>query len=202
MISEHIDVLGEEIYLVDNIVPDPVIEKWWMNFTNYGKWIRGFLAYGGNPPHISMNRTGDPEAQKAIREQGGFSTEITGTTERLTWYMNVSQSQKAFTEAASVAYKKADDDNVPYWDKEGKGWELDQDIFTHHPVVHQTVDQIWELYKPSFESALGVELEEYNNCYVHAFQAGDSSWSHQDYMDYSAIVYINPMQYWDLRKWG
>ena len=202
MTSKHIDVLGEEIYLIDNIVPDPVVEKWWMNFTNYGKWIRGFLAYGGNPPHISMNRTGDPVAQKAIREQGGFSTEITGTTERVTWYMNVSQSQKAFTEAASVAYQKADDDNVPYWDKEGKGWELQQDIFTHHPEVHRTVDQIWEVFKPSFESALGVELEEYNNCYVHAFQAGDSSWSHQDYMDYSAIVYINPMQYWDLRKWG
>ena len=34
---------------------------------------KGFLAYGGNPPHISMDKTGDPEVQEKIREEGGFS---------------------------------------------------------------------------------------------------------------------------------
>ena len=68
--------------------------------------------------------------------------------------------------------------------------------------LNETVDFIWDTYKPHFEQALGVEVKDYNNCYVHAFQCGDSSWTHQDYMDYSAIVYINPITHWDLRKWG
>ena len=42
--------------------------------------------------------------------------------------MNVSQSQEAFTNAASNAYK-TDDGNEPYWDKEDKEWELKTNIF-------------------------------------------------------------------------
>ena len=199
--STHIDAMGEEIYLVDDVVPQGMVETWWMDIINYGKWVKGFLAYGGNPPHISMNRTGDPNMQMLIREQGGFSTEITGTKERLTYYMNVSRSKDAFKEAASVAYQKADDGQDPYWDRNG-GFDLEERTFEHHPKVHQTVEFIWSIYKPYFETALGVELEEYHNCYVHAFEPGDSSWAHQDYLDYSAIVYFNPMTHWDLRKWG
>ena len=114
----------------------------------------------------------------------------------------IGNSLQAFTNAASRAYKQKEDGNEPYWDKEDQEWGLDKDIFEHHPVVHQSVDQIWQLYKPHFEQALGVEVKDYNNCYVHAFQCGDSSWTHQDYMDYSAIVYFNPTSNWDLRKWG
>ena len=116
--------------------------------------------------------------------------------------MNVSRSQKAFQNAASRAYKQKDDGNEPYWDKDDKEWGLEKDIFEHHPMVHNTVDEVWDRFKPHFENALGVEVEDYNNCYVHAFQHGDSSWAHQDYMDYSAIVYLNPTSNWDLRKWG
>ncbi len=198
---KHIDAMGEEIYLIDDIVSQGMVETWWMDITNYGKWVKGFLAYGGNPPHISMNRTGDPEHQKTVREQGGFSVDITGTKERLTHYMNVSRSKDAFKEAASIAYQKADDGQDPYWDRNG-GFDLKEETFEHHPKVHKTVEFIWSQYKPFFEEALGVELEEYHNCYVHAFEPGDSSWAHQDYLDYSAIVYFNPMNHWDLRKWG
>ena len=149
-----------------------------------------------------MDKTGDPEIIKKIREEGGFSNKITGTLEKNTWYMNVSRSQEAFTKAAGRAYKQKDDGNEAYWDKEGQEWELPVDIFKHHPVVHNTVDEIWNTFKPHFEEALGLEVKDYNNCYVHAFQHGDSSWAHQDYMDYSAIVYLNPINIWDLRKWG
>ena len=101
MKGELIDAMGEEIYLVDNVVPPHIVEQWWMDIINNGKWVKGFLAYGGNPPHISMNRTGNPEQQKIIREEGGFSREITGTKERLTYYMNVSRSKDAFKEAGT-----------------------------------------------------------------------------------------------------
>ena len=178
------------------------MQRWWTNVINHGSWIQGFLAYGGNPPHISMDKTGDPEMIKKLREEGGFSNKITGTLEKNTWYMNVSRSQEAFTNAAGRAYKQKDDGNEAYWDKEGQEWELPVDIFKHHPVVHSTVDEIWNNFKPHFEEALGLEVKDYNNCYVHAFQHGDSSWAHQDYMDYSAIVYLNPIDLWDLRKWG
>ena len=149
-----------------------------------------------------MDKTGDPEMIKKLREEGGFSNKITGTLEKNTWYMNVSRSQEAFTNAAGRAYKQKDDGNEAYWDKEGQEWGLPVDIFKHHPVVHNTVDEIWNTFKPHFEEALGLEVKDYNNCYVHAFQHGDSSWAHQDYMDYSAIVYLNPINIWDLRKWG
>ena len=43
---EHIDVMGEEIYLVDNVVPEQLVEQWWMNINNHARWIKGFLAYG------------------------------------------------------------------------------------------------------------------------------------------------------------
>lgn len=199
---KNIDSLNEEIFLIDDVIPLPDVQRWWTNVINHGSWIQGFLAYGGNPPHISMDKTGDPEVIEKIRKEGGFSNTITGTLEKNTWYMNVSRSQKAFMNAASRAYKQKDDGNEPYWDKDDKEWGLEKDIFNHHPIVHMTVNEIWDRFKPHFENALGVEVEDYNNCYVHAFQHGDSSWAHQDYMDYSAIVYLNPTSNWDLRKWG
>ena len=199
---KNIDLMGEEIFLIDDVEQQGIVAKWWTDLYNYGSFIQGFLAYGGNPPHISMDKTGDPEVIEKIRKEGGFSNTITGTLEKNTWYMNVSRSQKAFMNAASRAYKQKDDGNEPYWDKDDKEWGLEKDIFNHHPIVHMTVNEIWDRFKPHFENALGVEVEDYNNCYVHAFQHGDSSWAHQDYMDYSAIVYLNPTSNWDLRKWG
>ena len=199
---KNIDLMGEEIFLVDDVVTDLDISQWWVNIQNYGRWTQGFLAYGGNPPHPSMDKTGDKRLQERIRADGGFSNTITGTKEKQSWYMNVSQSQKAFTKAAARAYKQKDDGNEAYWERQATPWGLKEDIFKHHDVVHITVDDIWKRYKPHFEEALGLELQEYNNCYVHAFQHGDSSWAHQDYMDYSAIVYFNPTSNWDLRKWG
>ena len=73
MIIKNIDVLGDEIFWVDDVVPEPLLQKWWIDVINFGKWDKGFLAYGGNPPHPSMDRTGDPQTQKIIREQGSFS---------------------------------------------------------------------------------------------------------------------------------
>ena len=210
MIIKNIDVLGDEIFWVDDVVPEPLLQKWWIDVINFGKWDKGFLAYGGNPPHPSMDRTGDPQTQKIIREQGSFSRDITGTKERVTWYMNVSRSKDHFQQAASDAYKKADDNAVPYWEKDvsdktdGKPFGLQDEQFQHNPIIHQTIEHIWSAYKPAFEEALGKEVQDYNNCYLHAFQHGDSTWTHQDYMDYSAIVYLNPNMehHWDLRKWG
>ena len=40
MKGEHIDAMGEEIYLVDNVVPQEMVEGWWMDITNYGKWVK------------------------------------------------------------------------------------------------------------------------------------------------------------------
>ena len=96
---KNIDSLNEEIFLIDDVIPLPDVQRWWTNVINYGSWIQGFLAYGGNPPHISMDKTGDPEVIEKIRKEGGFSNTITGTLEKNTWYMNVSRSQKAFQNA-------------------------------------------------------------------------------------------------------
>ena len=97
-IIKNIDALGEEIFWIDGIVPDGMVTSWWSDVINYGKWDKGFLAYGGNPPHPSMDKSGDPHLQEAIRSTGSFSTDITGTKERQTWYMNVSRSREAFKE--------------------------------------------------------------------------------------------------------
>ena len=113
----NIDTMNEEIFLIDDVTRNEIVAHLWTNFTNYGSWVKGFLAYGGNPPHISMDKTGDPDLIKKIRKEGGFSPLITGTIERNSWYMNVSRSQEAFTNAASRAYKQKDDGNEPYWDK-------------------------------------------------------------------------------------
>ena len=119
---KNIDLMGEEIFLIDDVEQQGRVAKWWTDLYNYGSFIQGFLAYGGNPPHISMDKTGDPEIIKKIREEGGFSNKITGTLEKNTWYMNVSRSQEAFTKAAGRAYKQKDDGNEAYWDKEGQEW--------------------------------------------------------------------------------
>ena len=207
MIIENIDVMNEEIFWIDEVVPQQKVMEWWGNIINFGKWDKGFLAYGGNPPHPSMDKSGDPQMQEQIRKEGNFSVDITGTRERVTWYMNVSRSKEHFQQAASTAYRKKQDDNEPYWEDEEKAkseFALQEHQFQHHPMVNLTVEQIWSVYKPVFEQALGKEIQDYNNCYLHSFQHGDSSWTHQDYMDYSAIVYLNPnnLQHWDLRKWG
>ena len=158
MIIKNIDALGEEIFWIDEVVPEPLVQTWWGNVVNYGKWDKGFLAYGGNPPHPSMDKSGDPNLQNSIRSTGSFSTDITGTKERQTWYMNVSRSREAFKEAATKAYKKTEDGNEPYWEDpelnkkaEETGFGLQEHQFNHHPMIHQTVDMIWALYKNSFE---------------------------------------------------
>lgn len=204
---KNIDIMGDDIFWIDNVVPIHMLMNWWSDLQNYGKWDKGFLAYGGNPPHPSMDKSGDPEHIKRVRELGSFSTDITGTKERVTWYMNVSRSKEHFQNAATTAYKKTDDGNEPYWEDpktEESSFALQDHQFEHHPKIHNLVDQIWAMYKPFFEDAIGKEVQDYNNCYLHAFQTGDSSWTHQDYMDYSAIVYLNPpiKHHWDLRKWG
>ena len=43
----------------------------------------------------------------------------------------------------SIAYQKADDGQDPYWDR-GDGFDLKEETFEHHPVVHQTVDVMWK----------------------------------------------------------
>ena len=89
---KNIDLMGEEIFLIDDVEQQGRVAKWWTDLYNYGSFIQGFLAYGGNPPHPSMDKTGDPEMIKKVREEGGFSNKITGTLEKNTWYMNVSVS--------------------------------------------------------------------------------------------------------------
>ncbi len=159
-IIKNIDVLGEEIFWIDEVVPLGLVQNWWQDVINYGKWDKGFLAYGGNPPHPSMDKTGDPQLQEIIRNEGSFSTEITGTRERQTWYMNVSRSREAFKEAATKAYKKIQDGNEPYWQDpevnekaEKTGFGLQEHQFDHHPMIHQTVNMIWSMYKSVFEDS-------------------------------------------------
>ena len=57
---KNIDLMGEEIFLIDDVEQQGIVAKWWTDLYNYGSFIQGFLAYGGNPPHISMDKTGDP----------------------------------------------------------------------------------------------------------------------------------------------
>ena len=67
---KNIDSMNEEIFLIDNIEGmDIVMQNLWTNIINHGSWIQGFLAYGGNPPHISMDKTGDPEFIEKIRKE-------------------------------------------------------------------------------------------------------------------------------------
>ena len=70
---KNIDVMGDEIFWIDNVVPDHIVHQWYIDLLAHGKWDKGFLAYGGNPPHISMDKTGNPTHVAQIREQGGFS---------------------------------------------------------------------------------------------------------------------------------
>ena len=202
MKSQKIDILDEEIFLIDDVVPENVVQNWMFNIVNHGSFVQGFLAYGGNPPSVVMDRTGDPKFIEKIRSEGSFSPYITGTYEKSTWYMNVSRSPDDFENAAKRAYVEGDYKDGNYVNKEGEHMKLDPNLFYHHPKVHETVDQAWDVFHPQFEETLGVKLKPYNNCYVHAFQHGDSTWAHQDYMDYSAVVYLNPPSLWDLRKWG
>ena len=63
---KNIDTMNEEIFLIDNITDNNRVGAWWIDVMNYGKWTKGFLAYGGNPPHVSMDKTGDPDIQKKL----------------------------------------------------------------------------------------------------------------------------------------
>ena len=44
-IIKNIDVLGEEIFWIDEVVPTGLVQSWWSDVINYGKWDKGFLAY-------------------------------------------------------------------------------------------------------------------------------------------------------------
>ena len=79
-------------------------------------------------------------------------------------------TNKAFKEAATKAYKKIQDGNEPYWQDpevnekaEKTGFGLQEHQFDHHPMIHQTVNMIWSMYKSVFEEALGKEIQDYNN---------------------------------------
>ena len=129
MKSQKIDILDEEIFLIDDVVPENVVQNWMFNIVNHGSFVQGFLAYGGNPPSVVMDRTGDPKFIEKIRSEGSFSPYITGTYEKSTWYMNVSRSPDDFEKAAKRANVVCDYEDCTYVKKEGDQMTVEPLLF-------------------------------------------------------------------------
>ena len=44
MKNQKIDILGEEIFLIDDVVPENVVQNWMFNIVNHGSFVQGFLT--------------------------------------------------------------------------------------------------------------------------------------------------------------
>ena len=40
---KNIDLMGEEIFLIDDVEQQGRVAKWWTDLYNYGSFIQGFL---------------------------------------------------------------------------------------------------------------------------------------------------------------
>ena len=91
----NVDNSGNDIHLIEDVVSDADTVGWYYGFMLWGKWDKIQIFYNQNPPIVAMDTDiqyatySTPDAQIKVDP-----SMVTGTKEKLSWFINVSKIEK------------------------------------------------------------------------------------------------------------
>ena len=90
------DSSGNDIHVITDVVSNADTAGWYYGFMLWGKWNKSQIFYNQNPPINAM----DTHIEEAMEVHNTLPRVnpalVTGTKERLTWFINVSKMEKCY----------------------------------------------------------------------------------------------------------
>lgn len=143
------DSSGNDIHVITDVVSNADTVGWYYGFMLWGKWNKSQIFYNQNPPipamdthmndAIEVDESGSPTVNSAL---------VTGTKERLTWFINVSKMEKCYHYQSSQNQNtvkgltadniKITEDIKPEPFKVGN-YEVTQEMIDENPEVFGTI---------------------------------------------------------------
>lgn len=149
MNSLNADNSGNDIHVITDVVSNADTAGWYYGFMLWGKWNKSQIFYNQNPPIAAM----DTNMQYATTVGAdGMPTidpsKVTGTKERLSWFINVSKIEKCYhyqssqnqntVEGLTADNIKITEDIKPEPFKVGN-YEVTQEMIDENPEVFGTI---------------------------------------------------------------
>ena len=142
------DSSGNDIHVITDVVSNADTAGWYYGFMLWGKWNKSQIFYNQNPPINAM----DTHIEEAMEVHNTLPRVnpalVTGTKERLTWFINVSKMEKCYHYQSSqnqntVKGLTADNINItedikPEPFKVGS-YEVTQEMIDENPDAFKTV---------------------------------------------------------------
>ena len=145
----NVDNSGNDIHLIEDVVSDTDTVGWYYGFMLWGKWNKSQIFYNQNPPIVAMDTDiqyatySTPDAQIKVDP-----SMITGTKEKLSWFINVSKIENCYHYQTSKNQNKVEGltaDNIKITEdisaepfKVGN-YEVTQQMIDDNPDVFKTI---------------------------------------------------------------
>jgi len=142
------DSSGNDIHVITDVVSNADTAGWYYGFMLWGKWNKSQIFYNQNPPINAM----DTHIEEAMEVHNTLPRVnpalVTGTKERLTWFINVSKMEKCYhyqssqnqntVEGLTADNIKITEDIKPEPFKVGS-YEVTQEMIDENPDAFKTV---------------------------------------------------------------
>ena len=142
------DSSGNDIHVITDVVSNADTVGWYYGFMLWGKWNKSQIFYNQNPPINAM----DTHIEEAMEVHNTLPRVnpalVTGTKERLTWFINVSKMEKCYHYQSSQNQNtvkgltadniKITEDIKPEPFKVGS-YEVTQEMIDENPDAFKTV---------------------------------------------------------------
>ena len=142
------DSSGNDIHVITDVVSNADTAGWYYGFMLWGKWNKSQIFYNQNPPINAM----DTHIEEAMEVHNTLPRVnpalVTGTKERLTWFINVSKMEKCYHYQSSQNQNtvkgltadniKITEDIKPEPFKVGS-YEVTQEMIDENPDAFKTV---------------------------------------------------------------
>ena len=142
------DSSGNDIHVITDVVTNADTAGWYYGFMLWGKWNKSQIFYNQNPPINAMDTHIDEAMEVHNTLPRVNPALVTGTKERLTWFINVSKMEKCYhyqssqnqntVEGLTADNIKITEDIKPEPFKVGS-YEVTQEMIDENPDAFKTV---------------------------------------------------------------
>ena len=144
------DSSGNDIHVITDVVSNADTAGWYYGFMLWGKWNKSQIFYNQNPPIPAMD-SHIGHATYMDMENGEMKVDpsrVTGTKERLSWFINVSKMENCYhyqssqnqntVEGLTADNIKITEDIKPVPFKVGN-YEVTQEMINENPEIFGTI---------------------------------------------------------------
>ena len=105
----NVDNSGNDIHLIEDVVSASDTVGWYYGFMLWGKWNKSQIFYNQNPPITAMDTNiGYATYTTPDMQQKVDSKMVTGTKEKLCWFINVSKIENCYHYQTSTNQNKVE----------------------------------------------------------------------------------------------